>query len=188
MPAGHVVSEERRRPGIGWQGPRTHWVRDRGGMTRRRMQQTDSQDGAARVAPTIAASEAQTGLDRRKLNAVRDELRRAELSFVAARRSLQDPIAREAAGRIADALGRTGCALDREAIGAAVHPAAEVLEGVSRFDPADHPGEFRRLAARSVALAGRILAASGFAAIAYWGRTLCRLAEAFAGGPLDSAA
>jgi hypothetical protein len=139
------------------------------------LQQTTEEEGA--VGPTSqAAEEARNRLGRLKLNAVREELRRAELSFVAAKRSLDDVRAREVAGRIADALGRARVAVDNVEQGAAVHPAVEVLVGVSRFDPAVRAGDFVLLAGRSVMLAGRILAACPYDSIAYWGRTLTALA------------
>jgi hypothetical protein len=112
-----------------------------------------------------------------KLNAVKEELRRAELSFLAAKRCLGDVHAREAAGRIADALGRANLAVDSVEKGSAIHPALEALVGASRFDPTTRPEDFTRLASQSVILVGKVLEACGIDSIAYWGRTLAKLAR-----------
>ena len=173
------AEERRQRQGVNLQGPRADAVPSDGGMLSGQMRQTDSRGGTLRGVPSFVATEARSRLGRMKLNAVKDELRRAERSFVAAKRSLRDRSAQEAAGRIADALGRVNCAVNSVAKGAAVHPAVEALVGVSRFDPTNRPQDFTHLAGKSIALTGRVLAACGFDAIAYWGRTLCRLAQAF---------
>jgi hypothetical protein len=123
-----------------------------------------------------------------KLNAVKEELRRAELSFLAAKRCLGDAQARQAAGRIADALGRANLAIDSVEKGAAVHPALEALVGVSRFDPTTRQADFGRLGGQSVALVGKMLEACGIDSIAYWGRVLARLARTFMAVQLGHAA
>ena len=148
---------------------------------------------AARKAPSVspppsAADEARMRLGRMKLNAVKEELRRAELSFLAAKRCLGDAQAREAAGRIADALGRANLAIDSVEKGAAVHPAMEALLGVSRFDPTTRQADFGRLSGQSVVLVGKVLEGSGIDSIAYWGRTLAKLAHVFMAVQLGNAA
>jgi len=130
-------------------------------------------------------ADARGRLGRIKLNAVKGELRRAELAFVTARRSLGDAHAQEAAGRVAAALGRVNRAVDSVEKGAAIHPAAEVLVGVSTFDPEVRPTDFIQLAGRSVALAGKVLAQCEFACLRYWGRKLSRLAGTFAAVKAD---
>ena len=142
----------------------------------------------AGASPGLSTLEARGRFGRVKLNAVKAELRRAELAFLAASRSLPTLRARRAAGRIADALGRASRAIDGVAKGAAVHAAAGALEGVSRFDPADRPGDFVRLSGKSVALAGKAMARCGFDSVEYWGRTLGRLARVFAATRFSSPA
>ena len=170
--------EVRRLPGVSWRGPTDGpgpadvWVSDG------QLQQTDSDDPQT-LRSSVAAAETRSRVGRRKLNDVRNELRHAELRFVAAKRSLADREACEAAGRIADALGRAIHAIDGVAKGAAVHPAVEALVGVFRFDPAARPRDFIHLAGKSVVLAGRVLARCSCDSIAYWGRMLSRLGEAF---------
>jgi len=127
-------------------------------------------------------ADARGRLGRIKLNAVKGELRRAELAFVTARRFLGDAYAQEAAGRVADALGRVNRAVDSVEKGAAIHPAAEVLVGVSTFDPRLRPHDFIRLAGKSVALAGKVIARCPFACLRYWGRKLSKLAGTFTAG------
>ena len=143
------------------------------------MQQT-TQSAGTEPEPASSTDQADDGLARRKLNAVRDELRRAELAFLAAKQVFGDANAREAAGKIADALGRASRAIDSPEKGAAVHAVVQALAGASRFDPAWHPVEFAKTAAWSVGRAGRMMAGCGFPAVAYWGRTLIRMAGAFA--------
>jgi len=150
------------------------------------MQQTNADD-ETRAASSNAAS-ARSRVGRLKLNAVKQELRRAELGFVAAKRFLRDLSAREAAGRIANALGRANVAVDDVEKGAAVHPAVDALIGVTTFHPATRPADFVQLAGKSVALAATILAECGYDSISYWGRTLRRLARAFARLQFGSAA
>ncbi len=138
-------------------------------------QTTSSRRGSA---SSTSPEAARARFGRIKLNAVKDELRRAELAFVSAKRHLAGVEAQQLAGRVADALGRANCALDSLEKGAAAHPAVEALEGVFRFDPADRLADFLILAPRSVALAARVLANCPFDSVAYWGRTLTRLTHA----------
>lgn len=141
------------------------------------LQHSDEAEGkTSRLVPV--AADARSRLGRMKLNAVKGELRRAELAFVTARRSLGDAQAQEAAGRIADALGRVNRAVDSVEKGAAIHPAAEVLVGVSTFDPEARPADFAHLAGKSVALAGKVIGECEFNCLRYWGRKLSRLAGA----------
>ena len=140
---------------------------------------------ALRFVPMPA--DARRRLGRMKLNAVKGELRRAELAFVTARRFLGDAHAQEAAGRVADALGRVNRAVDSVEKGAAIHPAAEVLVGVSTFDPEVRPADFIQRAGRSVALAGKVIAESEFDCLRYWGRKLSKLAGTFTAVKADTA-
>ena len=144
---------------------------------------------AAPVTPLPGpADEARMRLGRMKLNAVKEELRRAELSFLAAKRSLGDAQAREVAGRIADALGRANLAIDSVEKGAAVHPAIEALLGVARFDPTTRQADFGRLGGQSVVQVGKVLEGCGIDSIAYWGRTLGKLARTLMAVQLGNAA
>ena len=142
-------------------------------------QQQTSQEEGSGAGRLCATDEARNRLGRMKLTAIQEELRRAALSFLAAKRYLGDTSAQETAGRIADALGRACLAIDSIEKGAAVHPAVEALVGASRFDPATRLADFVHLGGKSIALAGKILARCGYESVEYWGRALCRLAQAF---------
>ncbi len=126
-------------------------------------------------------------LERMKLNTVKEELRRAELAFLSAKRVMGDSEAREAAQRIADALRRCNLSVDNVAKGAAIHDAVETLEGVSKFDPNTRLAEFVQIGGRSMMLASRALASCGVASIEYWGRQLQNLAGKFASLPTTQA-
>ena len=130
-----------------------------------------------------SVAEARSRLERMRFNAVKDELRRAELAFLSAKKLLPDGAARDAAERIAEALRRCNLSVDSVEKGAAVHHAVETLEGVSKFDPAARLAEFIQIGGRSLALSARALASCGVASIEYWGRQLQRLAGVFAGLP-----
>lgn len=147
--------------------------------------------------PTSEAEPAPTGdsdadddrrrLERMKLNTVKEELRRAELAFLSAKRVLVDVETRDAAQRIAEALRRCNLSVDNVEKGAAVHNAVEALEGVSKFDPNTHLAEFVHIGGRSMMLASRALATCGVASIEYWGRQLQSLAGKFASLPTTQA-
>jgi hypothetical protein len=154
----------------------------------REVRQTTTKGPEPVAPPPTAAEEARKRLGRLKLNAVKEELRRAELSFLAAKRCLGDAQAREAAGRIADALGRANLAIDNVEKGTAVHPALEALVGISRFDPTTRQADFGRLGGQSVVLVGKAMEACGVDSIAYWGRTLAKLAHLFIATQLGNAA
>lgn len=133
------------------------------------------------------ADDARSRLDRMKLNTVREELRRAELAFLSAKRVLGDDEARDAAERIAEALRRCSLSVDTVEKGAAVHHAVETLEGISKFDPNTRLAEFVQIGGRSLTLASRSLASCGVASIEYWGRQLQYLADRFASLPTTQA-
>ena len=142
-----------------------------------------AQSTAQLAEPLDPAAEARSRLDRMRFNAVKEELRRAELAFLSAKKLLPDEMGRGAAERIAEALRRCNLSVDSVAKGAAVHHAVEALEGVSKFDPAARLAEFIQIGGRSLALSARALASCGVASIEYWGRQLQRLADVFAGLP-----
>lgn len=137
-------------------------------------------DEPARAVPADPGQEPRARLGRLKLNAVKDEFRRSELAFMAAKHALGEMGVAVLAGRIADALGRACRAIDTVEKGAAVYPALEALVGVSKIDPASRPAAFLDLAGKSIAIAGRMMASSGFADVAYWGRALSHLAGGLA--------
>jgi len=139
---------------------------------------------AAPAEESSAADEARIRLERMKFNTVREELRRAELAFLSAKRVLGDNEARDAAQRIAEALRRCNLSIDTVEKGAAVHHAVETLEGVSKFDPNTRLAEFVRIGGRSLMLASKALASCGVASIEYWGRQLQHLAGKFAALPV----
>ena len=143
----------------------------------------------AEPAPAVvsAADEARIRLDRMKLNTVKEELRRAELAFLSAKRVLGDDEARDAAERIAEALRRCSLSVDTVEKGAAVHHTVETLEGVSKFDPNTRLAEFVQIGGRSLTLASKALASCGVASIEYWGRQLQYLAGKFAALPTTQA-
>ncbi len=121
--------------------------------------------------------------ERMKLNAVKAELRRAELAFLSAKRVLRDDTTRCAAERVAEALGRCNLSIDTVEKGAAASGAIEALEGVSKFDPNTNLVEFLRVGGRSLALAARALANCSVASVEYWGRQLQGLADQLAHEP-----
>ena len=133
------------------------------------------------------ADEARRRLERMKLNTAKEELRRAELAFLSAKRVLVDTEARDTAQRIAEALRRCNLSVDDVDKGAAVHDAVETLEGVSKFEPNTHLAEFVQIGGRSLMLASRALASCGVASIEYWGRQLQSLAGKFASLPTTQA-
>jgi hypothetical protein len=137
--------------------------------------------------PLDPAAEARSRLQRMQFNAVKEELRRAELAFLSAKKLLPDEAGRGAAERIAEALRRCNLSVDSVEKGAAVHCAVETLEGVSKFDPASRLGEFIQIGGRSLALSARTLSSCGVASIEYWGRQLARLAGVFTGLPTSQA-
>jgi hypothetical protein len=152
------------------------------------VQQTTVLEAATATPPMTTVEEARARLGRMKLNAIKEELRRAELRFLAAKRSLGDAQARDAAGRIADALGRANLAIDSIEKGVAVHPALEALLGVSRFDPTTRQADFGQLSGQSLVLVGKVLEGCGIDSIAYWGRTLTKLARTLLAVQLGHAA
>ena len=132
--------------------------------------------------PAVADSaddlaEARARLERMKFNAAKEELRRAELAFLSAKRVLPEGAQRIAAERIAEALRRCNLSVDSVQRGVAAHPAMEALEGVSKFDPVADLADFVLIGGRSLALAARDLARCGAASIEYWGRQLEKLAK-----------
>jgi len=133
------------------------------------------------------AEEARRRLERMKLNTVKEELRRAELAFLSAKRVLVDAEARDAAQRIAEALRRCNLSIDNVVKGAAVHFAIETLEGVSKFDPNIHLAEFIQIGGKSLMLASQAMASCGVASIEYWGRQLQSLTGKFASLPTTQA-
>ena len=139
------------------------------------------------AAPADPMGEARSRLQRMQLNAVKEELRRAELAFLSAKKLLPDEAGRGAAERIAEALRRCNLSVDSVEKGAAVHHAIEALEGVSKFDPAARLAEFIQIGGRSLALSARVLSSCGVASIEYWGRQLARLAGVFTGLPTSQA-
>lgn len=125
----------------------------------------------------LAAARAR--LERLEFNAVKEELRRAELTFVSAKRVLPEGEQRTTAGRIVEALSRCNLSLDTVEAGVAAHPATEPLEGVSRFDPQVDLVSFVNSGGEALALAAHALAYCGVASVEYWGRQLERLAGDF---------
>ncbi len=137
--------------------------------------------------PPDPAAEARSRVERMRFNAVKEELRRAELAFVSAKKLLPDEAGRYAAERIAEALRRCNLSVDSVEKGAAVHHAVETLEGVSKFDPGTRLAEFIQIGGRSLALSAGAIASCGVASIEYWGRQLQRLAGVFSGLPITQA-
>jgi len=146
-----------------------------------------AQSTAQLAEPPDPAAEARSRRDRMQFNAVKEELRRAELAFLSAKKLLPDDARRVAAERIAEALRRCNLSVDSVEKGAAVHHAVETLEGVSKFDPAARLAEFIQIGGRSLALSAGALASCGVASIEYWGRQLRHLAGVFAGLPNSKA-
>jgi hypothetical protein len=178
-----AASREPQPRGAGPDGPLDppHEAREEPGEAQLEAPATDEANAAPPPAPDPEPDEQpELRAARIQLNAVKDEFRRAELAFVTAKRVLGDPAAGEAAGRIADALSRASRAVDTIEKGVAVHPVLNALVDVARFDPAWEPVEFCETAGRSVADVGRKMERCEFATVAYWGRTLARLATAFA--------
>lgn len=131
---------------------------------------------AARRQQDIPAPPAGEG----EVGEVRRELQNAENALAEAGSSFRNLQARELAGRIADAIRRVSCAIDADDKAAAARPAAEALAVLPALDPVHRPGEFADAAGRAIAEAARSLEGCGFPTVAYWGRTLSRLAGAFA--------
>ena len=138
-----------------------------------------SSDTPAATDPADHRAEARARQERMKFNAVKEELRRAELAFVSAKRVLPEGRQRLAAERIAEALRRCSLSVETVAKGAAVHPAMEALEGVSKFDPVADLPSFVRIGGRSLHLAAHQLARCDVASVAYWGRQLEKLTGEF---------
>lgn len=130
--------------------------------------------------PSDPVAEARSRVQRMQFNAVKEELRRAELAFLSAKKLLPGGEARDAAERIAEALRRCNLSVDSVEKGAAMHHVIESLEGVSKFDPGTRLAEFMRIGGRSLTLSAGVIAACGVASIEYWGRQLQRLASVFA--------
>jgi hypothetical protein len=145
------------------------------------VQSTGQPGGGLPAEKSDPMAEARSRLERMQFNAVKEELRRAELAFLSAKKLLPDEAGRGAAERIAEALRRCNLSVDSVEKGAAVHHAVETLEGVSKFDPGTRLAEFIQIGGRSLTLSARALASCGVASIEYWGRQLQRLAGIFAG-------
>ena len=150
-------------------------------------QSTGQPGGGLPAEKSDSMAEARSRIERMQFNAVKEELRRAELAFLSAKRLLPDGAGRDAAERIAEALRRCNLSVDGVEKGAAVHHAVETLEGVSKFDPAARLAEFIQIGGRSLALSARALASCGVTSIEYWGRQLQHLAGIFAGLPTTQA-
>ena len=150
-------------------------------------QSTGQPGGGLPAEKSDPQAEARSRRDRMQFNAVKEELRRAELAFLSAKRLLPDGAGRGAAERIAEALRRCNLSVDGVEKGAAVHHAVETLEGVSKFDPAARLAEFIQIGGRSLALSARALASCGVPSVEYWGRQLQHLAGVFAGLPTTQA-
>jgi len=144
-------------------------------------QSTGQPGGGSPAEKSDPLAEARSRRDRMQFNAVKEELRRAELAFLSAKKLLPDGAGRDAAERIAEALRRCNLSVDSVEKGAAVHHAVETLEGVSKFDPAARLAEFIQIGGRSLALSARALASCGVPSVEYWGRQLQHLAGVFAG-------
>jgi hypothetical protein len=111
---------------------------------------------------------------------VRRELQIAENVIAEAGSSFRNLQARELAGRIADAIRRVSTAIDDRSKAAAARPAVDALAVLPALDPVRRPAEFADAAGRAISGAGASLEGCGFPTVAYWGRTLGRLAGAFA--------
>ena len=151
------------------------------------MKSTGQPAGGLPAEKADPVAEARSRIERMQFNAVKEELRRAELAFLSAKKLLPDGAGRDAAERIAEALRRCNLSVDGIEKGAAVHHAVETLEGVSKFDPGTRLAEFIQIGGRSLTLSARALASRGVASIEYWGRQLQRLAGVFAGLPASQA-
>lgn len=111
--------------------------------------------------------------------AVRGEFAWARRCLLYARSVLPESLAKDNAGRIADALDRLRLALDTSEKALAAEGAAAQLAGIGAYDPAKYHHAFVERAAQCIAAAGRALEATGFEAMEYWGRTLARMGGFF---------
>jgi len=129
--------------------------------------------------PDDDMAQARARLERMKFNAVKEELRRAELAFVSAKRVLPEGEQRITAGRIVEALSRCNLSVDTVEAGVAAAGAMEPLEGVSEFDPTGDLPSFVTVGGEALALAAHALAHCGVASVEYWGWQLKKLVEDF---------
>jgi hypothetical protein len=111
--------------------------------------------------------------------AVRGEFTWAQRCLLYAQSVLPDSMAKDNAGRIADALGRARLVLDTTEKALAAEGAAADLAGMGAYDPAKYPHAFVERAGQRLTAAGRALEASGIEAMGYWGRTLARMGGSF---------
>jgi len=131
--------------------------------------------------PAGAAARATDGSARPQqiLARVVRELSWAQKCFLHAQSVLPDCSAKNKAGRIGEALGRTRKAIDVPEKAEDIVRVIDELSGVGRYDPGKHPRRFVETAAASLAAAAAVLAACPFEAVAYWGRTLTRASRFF---------
>jgi hypothetical protein len=114
-----------------------------------------------------------------RAQAVRGEFGWAQRCLLYAQSLLPDSMAKDNAGKIAEALERVRLALDTTDKALAAEGAAADLAGIGAYDPARYPHAFVERASQCLTAAGRSLEACGVETVAYWGRTLTRMGRFF---------
>jgi hypothetical protein len=114
-----------------------------------------------------------------RAQAVRGEFAWAQRCMRYAQSVLPESMAKDNAGKLADALERVRLALDTTDKALAAESASADLAGIGGYDPARYHHAFVERAGLCLRSAGRALEASGCEAVAYWGRTLARMGGFF---------